>query len=109
MGLASEWLAFQFLRRRHKDFVDEACWISENCAQFFGGGEGDDTAGYDFLAKTPQTDWLYEVKSSLEDSGEFELTANELRVANGASKEGRRRYRILYVPPCFFARQMVRF
>ena len=101
MGLASEWLAFQFLRRRHKDFVDEACWISENCAQFFGGGEGDDTAGYDFLAKTPQTDWLYEVKSSLEDSGEFELTANELRVANGASKEGRRRYRILYVPHVF--------
>ena len=101
MGLASEWLAFQFLRRRHKDFVDETCWISENRAQFFGGGEGDDTAGYDFLVKTPQTDWLYEVKSSLEDSGEFELTANELRVASGASKEGRRRYRILYVPHVF--------
>ena len=102
MGLASEWLAFQFLGRRHKDFVDETCWISENRAQLFGGDEGDDTAGYDFLVKTPQTDWLYEVKSSLEDSSEFELTANELRVASGASKDGRRRYRILYVPYVFW-------
>ena len=101
MGLASEWLAFQFLRRRHSDYVDETCWISANRAQFFAGGEGDDAAGYDFLVKTPQADWLYEVKSSLEDSGEFELTANELRVASGASKYSRRRYRILYVPYVF--------
>lgn len=101
MGLASEWLSFQFLRRRHSKFVDETCWISENRSNFFGGGEGDDSAGFDFLVKTPQADWLYEVKSSLEDSGEFELTANELRVASGASKDSRRRYRILYVPYVF--------
>ena len=44
---------------------------------------------------------MYEVKSSLEDSSEFELTANELRVASGAAKDGRRRYRILYVPYVF--------
>ena len=101
MGLASEWLAFQFLGHRHSGFVDETCWISENRAQLFGGDEGDDTAGYDFLIKTPQADWLYEVKSSLEDRGEFELTANELRVASVASKDGRRRFRILYVPYVF--------
>lgn len=101
MGLASEWLAYQFLRRRHAEYVDEDCWISQNRMYFFGGGEGDDAAGYDFLVKTPQADWLYEVKSSLEDSGEFELTANELRVAGGASKDGRRRYRVLYVPYVF--------
>ena len=101
MGQASEWLAFQFLCRRHSDFVDETSWISENRAHFFGGSEGDDTAGYDFLVKTPQADWLYEVKSSLEDSGEFELTANEHRIASIESKDGRRRYRILYVPYVF--------
>ena len=101
MGLASEWLAYQFLLRRHVECVNEDCWISENRAQFLGGSPGDDSAGYDFLVKTPQADWLYEVKSSLEDSGEFELTANELRVAGGASKDGRRRYRILYVPYVF--------
>ena len=101
MGLASEYLAFQFLRRRHSEFVDETCWVSENRARFFGGGEGDDTAGYDFCVKTPQAEWLYEVKSSLEDTGEIELTANELHVAGSASKDRRRRYRILYVPFVF--------
>ena len=101
MGLASEWLAFQFLLRRHNEFVDETCWVSANRARFFGGFEGDDATGYDFLVKTPQAEWLYEVKSSLEDTGEFELTANELRVASRASKGRRSRYRILYVPHVF--------
>jgi hypothetical protein len=101
MGIASEWIALQFLRRRHGEFVDEACWISENRTRFFGGDNGDDSAGYDFLVKTPHVDWMYEVKSSLEDGGEFEMTANELQVASSASKDGRRRYRILYVPYVF--------
>ena len=98
MGLAGEWLAYQFLCRRHGEYVDESCWVSENRARFFAGDEGNDAAGYDFRVTTPQAEWLYEVKSSLEDSGEFEITPNELRVAGGASKDGRRRYRILYVP-----------
>ena len=101
MGLASEWLAFQFLQLRHKESFNETCWISENRVHFCGGGGGDDTAGYDFCVKTPQCEWLYEVKSSLEDTGEFELTANEMHVAISASKDGRRRYRILYVPFVF--------
>ena len=101
MGQTSEWLAFQYLCRRHSGYVNETCWISKNRAKFLGGGEGDDTAGYDFLVKTPRANWLYEVKSSLEDSGEFELTANELQVASSALKDGRRRYRILYVPYVF--------
>jgi len=101
MGLAGEWLAYRFLKRRDPDYVDEACWISENRARFFGGGEGDDGMGFDFRVRTPQAEWLYEVKSSLEDSGEFELTANELRVASSAAKDRSRRYRILYVPFVF--------
>ena len=101
MGLAGEWLAFQFLRRRHGEAVDETCWVSGNRAHFFGGDEGDDAAGYDFSVKTPQAEWLYEVKSSLEDTGEFELTPNEMRVAASVPPRGRRRYRILYVPFVF--------
>ena len=101
MGLASEWLAFQFLKRRHGDSVNEDCWISSNRARFFGGSVGDDAAGYDFRVSTPRVDWLYEVKSAIEDTCEFELTPNEIRVAAGASKDGRRRYRILYVPFVF--------
>ncbi|MGF6409391.1 sacsin N-terminal ATP-binding-like domain-containing protein [Paraburkholderia sp. MM5482-R1] len=101
MGVASEWLAFQYLSRRHQGHVDENCWVSENRIRFFGGGKGKDSAGYDFLVKTPTCDWMYEVKSSLDNGGEFELTANEMRVASTASKDGRRRYRILYVPFVF--------
>ena len=101
MGLASEWLAYQFLCRRHQGFVDETCWISTNRAHFFGGSEGDDSAGFDFRVNTPNAEWLYEVKSSLEDNSEFVLTANEIRVASSMSKDGRRRYRILYVPYVF--------
>ena len=101
MGLASEWLAFEFLRRRHGAAADETCWVSGNRARFFGGDEGDDAAGYDFCVKTPQAEWLYEVKSSLEDTCEFELTPNEMRVAASVSRRSRRRYRILYVPFVF--------
>jgi hypothetical protein len=101
MGLAGEWLAYQFLQRRHPGYVNEDSWVSGNRSRVFGGDEGDDAAGHDFLVKTPQAEWLYEVKSSLEDSGEFELTANELRIASSAAKDGRRRYRILYVPHVF--------
>ena len=101
MGLASEWLAFKFLSRRHSKFVNENSWVSANRFHFFGGSAGNDAAGYDFCVKTPKIYYMYEVKSSLEDSREFELTANELRVAGAASKDGRRRYRILYVPYVF--------
>lgn len=101
MGVASEWLAYQYLKRRFPDTVDESSWISENRTNFFGGSEGYDSAGYDFLVQTPTTDWMFEVKSTLEDGCEFELTSNELRVASSASRTGRRRYRILYVPHVF--------
>ena len=101
MGMASEWLAYQYLCHRHPGHVDEDSWVSENRWHFFGRSRGNDTAGYDFRIETPQATWLYEVKSTLENSGEFELTANELRVASSASKDGRRRYRILYVPYVF--------
>ena len=101
MGLASEWLALQYLRRCHGEAADETCWVSTNRAHFYGGDEGDDSAGYDFCVKTPQAEWLYEVKSSMEDTCEFELTPNEMRVAANVSRRSRRRYRILYVPYVF--------
>ena len=101
MGFVSEWLTFQYLVRRHPGFVDETSWVSTNRTRLYGGDEGDDAAGYDFCIKTPRAEWLYEVKSSLEDTGEFEMTPNEMRVAASTSRRGRRRYRILYVPYVF--------
>jgi hypothetical protein len=91
MGLVSEWLAYQFLQKRYPDQVDEACWVSSNRSRFFGGSEGDDAAGFDFNVVTSTAEWLYEVKSALDEGGEFELTAQELRVAASTSRDGKRR------------------
>lgn len=101
MEMAGEWLAYQFLLKRHEGYVDEGSWISENRRHFFGGGEGYEGAGYDFRVVTPRVEWLYEVKSTSGNGCEFEITANEVRVASGVSKDGRRRYRILYVRHVF--------
>ena len=98
MGQISELVAFEYLKRRHEKYVDEDCWISENRSKYCSGELGDDSAGYDFRVHTPSAKWYYEVKSSLEESCEFEMTANEIRVASKASKDRTLRYRILYIP-----------
>lgn len=101
MGIASEWLAREYLRRRHPKEMSDACWVSSNRAAFCSGDEGDDGLGYDFRVVTARNEWLYEVKSALDAGGEFELSARELEVAGSASLERKRRYRILYVPFVF--------
>lgn len=101
MGIASEWLAREYLRRRHPKEMSDACWVSCNRAAFCTGSAGDDNLGYDFRVVTERNEWLYEVKSAMDAGGEFELTARELEVAGSASLERKRRYRILYVPFVF--------
>ena len=101
MGSISEWRVYNCLSDWHGKAVTEKCWVSKNRARFLSGSPGDDTKGFDFLVNTPEADYMYEVKSSLDDSGEFELTANELRVASEAAMDCRKRYRILYVPYVF--------
>ena len=101
MGIASEWLAREYLRRRHSAEMSDACWVSSNWAAFCSGDDGNDGLGYDFRIDTARNEWLYEVKSALDGGGEFELSARELEVAGSASLERKRRYRILYVPFVF--------
>lgn len=101
MGIASEWLAREYLRRRHPKEMSDACWVSSNRVAFCTGAAGDDSLGYDFRVVTERNEWLYEVKSAVDAGGEFELTAREIEVAGSASLERKRRYRILYVPFVF--------
>ena len=101
MGIASEWLAREYLRRRYPTEMSDACWVSSNRAAFCTGSAGDDGLGYDFRVATERNEWLYEVKSAIDAGGEFELSARELEVAGSASLERKRRYRILYVPFVF--------
>lgn len=63
--------------------------------------EGEDWHGFDFRVRTVETEWRYEVKSSLDESFEFEFTQNEMRVAAECAADGPRKYRILYVPLVF--------
>ena len=101
MGIASEWLAREYLRRRYPNGMNDACWVSSNRAAFCTGSAGDDSLGYDFRVVTERNEWLFEVKSAIDAGGEFELSARELEVAGSASLERKRRYRILYVPFVF--------
>jgi hypothetical protein len=101
MGLASELLVREYLRRRFPREMTDASWVSTNRATYHPDCEGDDTLGYDFRVVTSRNEWLFEVKSALDAGGEFEFTANELRVAGSAAFERKRRYRILYVPFVF--------
>jgi hypothetical protein len=74
-------------------------WV--NRASFCTGSEGDDSLGYDFRVVTTLHEYLYKVKSALDEGGEFELTARELEIAGRASLKRKRCFRILYVPFVF--------
>ncbi len=101
MGMASEWLVWKLLFRRHPKGMSDECWVSSNREKFCTGPAGDDSLGYDFRVVTARNEYLYEVKSALDAGGEFELTARELEVAGSAREDRKRRYRILYVPFVF--------
>lgn len=101
MGMASEWLAWKLLFRRHPKEMSDECWVSSNREKFCTGPAGDDSLGYDFRVVTARHEYLYEVKSALDAGGEFELTARELEVAGSAREDRKRWYRILYVPFVF--------
>lgn len=102
MGIASEYLAREYLMNIHPSEMSDRCWVSGYRSLFCSdGGNGDDSLGYDFRVVTERNEWLYEVKSALDNGGEFELTARELEVASGAALDRKRRFRILYVPFVF--------
>jgi hypothetical protein len=101
MGMASEWLVWKLLFRRHPKEMSDECWVSSNRENFCTGSAGDDSLGYDFRVVTARHEYLYEVKSALDAGGEFELSARELEVAGSAREDRKRRYRILYVPFVF--------
>lgn len=101
IGFAGECVAFHWLCRRHLNLFGPGNWVSENRRFLHTDDPGDDRLGYDFRLVTRETEWLYEVKASMEEPFEFEMTQNELEVAAQAAPDTRRRYRILYVTHVF--------
>ncbi|MCS0505140.1 sacsin N-terminal ATP-binding-like domain-containing protein [Ancylobacter mangrovi] len=101
MGLASELLVREYLRLRFPNEMSDECWVSSSREAYCPDKEGNDRLGFDFRVVTSRHEWLFEVKSALDDGGEFEFTANELAVAGSAALDRKRRYRILYVTNVF--------
>lgn len=52
MGMASEWLVWKLLYRRHPKEMSDECWVSSNREKFCTGPAGNDSLGYDFRVVT---------------------------------------------------------
>ena len=93
VGLAGEIVAFAWLRRHYLDITD--VFRRSGYRNFVVGDEGDDSPGYDFEVLTPRRRLLFEVKASVGNRWEFELTDTEIRAAGGLRRGDR--YHILFV------------
>jgi Protein NO VEIN, C-terminal len=75
--------------------LDIMKWRSGYRDKVLGGAEGDDTLGYDIEVITQASTFLFEVKSSIDDGTDFELSDAEVNAAR--LHVGRDAYRIIYV------------
>jgi hypothetical protein len=93
IGLVGELIAYDWLVVQYPGNVVE--WRSGYRDKVLGGSEGDDTLGYDLEVITRANTFLFEVKSSVDDGADFELTESEVNAAR--LHIGRDAYRIIYV------------
>lgn len=93
IGLVGEVIALDWLTEQYRGGV--VTWRSGYRDKVLGGAIGDDTLGYDIEAVTPASTFLFEVKSSIDEGREFELTEAEVNAARRHA--GRGAYRIVYV------------
>jgi len=94
IGLAGEVVAHEWLKANYGDATD-ASWRSGYRNLVLGGNEGDDSLGYDFEVIERRRRLFFEVKASVSDVYEFDLTDAEIRAAQRARRGDR--YYILYV------------
>ncbi|GHH42180.1 sacsin N-terminal ATP-binding-like domain-containing protein [Lentzea cavernae] len=80
IGLAGEAFVAEWLRHRF-GLPPEDTWESGFRADVFADGRGDDSLGYDFRVATPETTWLFEVKSTTDDVPQLALGESEVRRA----------------------------
>lgn len=94
VGLAGEVVALEWLKANYEGATD-ASWRSGYCNLILGGTDGDDSLGYDFEVLERRRRLLFEVKASLTNVCEFDLTEGEIRAAQSLRRSDR--YFILYV------------
>jgi hypothetical protein len=93
IGLAGEVIAFRWLQAQYEE-ANEESWVSGNRSVLLGG-EGDDGLGYDFIVHQRSQSIRFDVKATAGDEMAFELTENEMRLAQSATT--RSLYRIIFI------------
>ena len=94
IGFAGEWIAYQWLRKNYPA-TDESSWVSTNRQKIFPGPPGDDGLGFDFRIGSGQEPFMFEVKATQGDGGQFELGESEIRTAQTAARN--ERWRLLII------------
>jgi hypothetical protein len=98
VGLMGEAFAYEWIRRHHQNItISSDCWVSGYRNHIFGGDNGNDSLGYDFIVKLKSFTYYYEVKGSQGDSGIFEMGPTEVVCAQKFVSDKQHKYRILYV------------
>ena len=82
VGVAGEVTVAVWLREQFGVEPEDAWESSLRIHGVAGGRPGDDRLGYDFLIHDGNATYLYEVKASIGDSGEFVLGESEVRCAS---------------------------
>lgn len=89
IGFAGELVAYKWLANRYKEQFTDDCWVSSNRAAYLTGSPGDDGCGYDFLVPSRGGAFMYEVKATTGDAGEFQLGESEVRQAQTNARNDR--------------------
>ena len=95
IGFIGELVAYQWLEHRYG--IDPSRWRSRSRRfAYVDGDPGDDSLGYDFeVLRAKGKPLLFEVKSTTTDTMAFEMSDNEIGVAQSNANSDR--YRILFV------------
>jgi hypothetical protein len=94
VGLAGEVVALEWLKANYPNVTD-ASWRSGYRNLLLGGNEGDDSLGYDFEVVFRRHRLLFEVKATVGDAFEFDLTEAEIRAAQTVRPNDR--YHVLFI------------
>ena len=86
IGLAGEAVVGEWLRTQF-GLPPEDTWVSGYRAEILADGKGSDSLGYDFIVKTHDRTWLFEVKATTEETPEFALGESEVRRARDVSSD----------------------
>ena len=95
VGLAGEWLAYQWLAQQYGPDFTQDCWVSKYNREQLFPADGDDGLGWDFEVTVRRGKHYYEVKITLGDDGRIELGETQVIAAQENARNGQ--WRLLMI------------